>query len=253
MAAQAEDPNAPTPTNAFFYGTLMSPAVLTRVTGRPPANFVARSALLQNHRRHRVKYADYPAIIPTEGSTVRGTYVTGLNESDVRRLDVFEGDQYLRRNVKIRLLKQAGAVGGKGASTKSGGAETQVLPPATKVGVNGPDASEPTEADLEAGEVTTATYIWNDDRFALEEEEWDFGEFVREKLWRWAGSRADEEGEYAEVDQAVREDEAPDYAKYVKENMWRKDGEDANVGEEHDPTGGRAFGGKFEKSVNGQP
>ena len=51
------------------------------------------------------KYADYPALLPYEKSRqffdrelsreercVRGSYVTGLTEADMKKLDYFEGD-----------------------------------------------------------------------------------------------------------------------------------------------------------------
>ena len=109
--------------SAFFYGTLMAPQVLHRVChgGSQPDNPIYKShklkmfpAILHNHRRHRVIGADYPAIIPYEGSTVRGTYVTGLTDNDIWRLDIFEGSQYVRLDVKPRLLTHVGDEDGKG-------------------------------------------------------------------------------------------------------------------------------------------
>ena len=160
---------------------------------------------------------------------VRGTYVEGLNKSDIWRLDTFEGDQYLRRNVKVRLLKQTDKKGASRWKSKHADDGPDVLPPATSVDAFGPNAPEPKEEDLEKQETECATYIWNRDRQELEDEEWDFAEFVREKLWRWAGASADVEGEYEEVDAAVEHQE-----------------------HNHDPTGGRAIGGAWEKNVNGQ-
>lgn len=59
----------------------------------------------QNYVRLAVTGADYPAVVPTddlpattaaslrpEDKVVRGTYVTGLSEADVKALDIFEGD-----------------------------------------------------------------------------------------------------------------------------------------------------------------
>ena len=68
----------------------------------------------------------------------------------VRRLDVFEGDQYERVKVKCRLLAE--------------------------------------ESVEEHGEVVEAeTYVWETGMEGLEEGEWDFEEFRREKLRRWVG------------------------------------------------------------------
>ena len=105
--------------------------------------------------RHRVSDCDYPAIIPstTPGACVRGTYVQGLNADDQWRLDLFEGDEYDRIKVRPRLLD----VDGK-----------------------------------ETIEVNAETYVWLDKEVGLEEGEWDFEEFQREKMRRWVGGNDEE-------------------------------------------------------------
>ncbi|KAL9054114.1 MAG: hypothetical protein Q9162_004371 [Coniocarpon cinnabarinum] len=222
------------PTSAFFYGTLMSPQVLTRVTSRPPSAFKTRAALLRDHRRHRVKGADFPAVVPARGSDVRGTYVEGLNSNDIWRLDLFEGPMYERRNVKIQLFKtKEGSNSATNASTSAENAPK--LPPGTQSHAGKPVTTAPGEDDFESGEVETTTYIWTDPIELLEPAEWDFAEFVREKLWRWAGTHAEAEGEYAEVDEAVNE----------------ANGEAMEMDE--DPTRGRAVGGAFDEKLKQGP
>ena len=122
-------------------------------------------ALLPHYRRHKVRGCDYPAIMATSssfptsssaetgaGDCVRGTYVTGLTDGDIWRLDIFEGDEYKRKRVQVRVL----------------------------------ETGEEVEAE---------TYVWIAGRARLEEEEWDFGEFVREKMGRWVGCGQEYEGE----------------------------------------------------------
>ena len=174
----------------------MAPQVLHRViygTATPialqksPLN--TRPAVLKGYTRHKVRDCDYPAIIIShppstrseESCSVRGTLVTGLSAADVYRLDIFEGDEYERRKVNVELV-------------------------VSDVG----DGS----AGLGADEIETDTYVWIDGNERLEDEEWDFETFVREKLGRWVGNK-----EYVEVDEAVR-------------------GMESGV----DPTGGRAMG-----------
>lgn len=99
---------------------------------------------------------------PHEGSSVRGTYVTGLTDQDIWRLDIFEGSQYARQKVKLKLLTQVGDENGEG--------------------------------NVEGEEVEAETYVWRPEAGELEDAEWDFGEFQREKLRYWAGS--DGESEY---------------------------------------------------------
>jgi gamma-glutamylcyclotransferase (GGCT)/AIG2-like uncharacterized protein YtfP len=140
---------------AFFYGTLMAPQVLHRVCHGPLANSIhaihnlkTTPAILPDHRRHRVKNADYPAVLPHQESTVRGTCVTGLTDADVWRLDLFEGDEYKRVKVRCRLLADGNDESGE--------------------------------------EVEAETDVWTAGEERLEAKEWDFEEFRREKLRFWA-------------------------------------------------------------------
>lgn len=173
---------------AFFYGTLMAPAVLHRVChgSSSPTNPIfathnlrTHAALLPNHQRRRVKSADYPAILPHPTSTVRGTYVTGLTDSDIWRLDIFEGSEYERVKVKCKLLEPQPPKTFSGIVT-SGEERVQLG------SVFGADGREEVEAE---------TYLWIGGEARLEEREWDFEEFQREKMRFWVGEEAS--GEYA--------------------------------------------------------
>ncbi|KPI41957.1 Protein AIG2 [Cyphellophora attinorum] len=188
----------------FFYGTLMAPPVLYRViygTSSPkPEEYPAmkflsvRSGLLRGHRRHRVVGADYPAVTPEKGGSVRGTLVGGLTEGDVWRLDVFEGSQYERREVGVDVLE----------------------------GVGLGEAKEPET-------VKAQTYIWASPLEELESQEWDFENFKRRKMSRWAGLESDDGGwggssedneevveedqGFADVEHAVRNGDVVDKAR----------------------------------------
>ena len=114
-------------------------------------------AILPKYVRHRVAHCDYPAILPSPepSASVRGTYVQGLTAADQWRLDIFEGDEYERVKVTLR----------------------------------------PLNADGEQGhEVEAETYVWVAPKDDLEESEWDFEEFRREKISRWVGSSIEYEG-----------------------------------------------------------
>uniref|UniRef100_A0A8H7K8C2 Putative gamma-glutamylcyclotransferase n=1 Tax=Bionectria ochroleuca TaxID=29856 RepID=A0A8H7K8C2_BIOOC len=100
---------------AFFYGTLMAPEVFFTVcygTSKPPQAYQAMHtftpATLDGYCRHRVQFADYPGIIPEEGCSVRGVYATGLTDANMHKLDYFEGSEYKKVNVKVKLLKNEG-------------------------------------------------------------------------------------------------------------------------------------------------
>jgi gamma-glutamylcyclotransferase (GGCT)/AIG2-like uncharacterized protein YtfP len=178
--------------SAFFYGTLMALEVLHRVChgSTSPSNPIYAThnlktypAILPAHRRHRVKKADYPAILPHPSSTVRGTYVTGLTDSDIWRLDIFEGSEYERMNVRCRLIQQAG---GEEAKPKV----------FSNVHVSGNEVVHLGSVhmyDAEGEFVEAETYVWIGGEERLEEREWDFAEFQREKMRFWIGEEGDEE------------------------------------------------------------
>lgn len=148
----------------------MEPQVLYRVcygtctpTSLQKSLLTIRPAILHNHCRHKVLGRDYPAITPSLHDSVRGTYVQGLTDAEIFRLDIFEGVEYERRKVKIRILDAEGDEGGKG--------------------------------NVEGEEVEVETYVWVAGEAELEEGEWDFGQFQREKMQRWIGGREAYDGE----------------------------------------------------------
>ncbi|CAK7201180.1 hypothetical protein SEUCBS139899_003883 [Sporothrix eucalyptigena] len=152
----------------FFYGTLMAPEVFFTVCyrdGRPPAaiakGHVFRSAVLPGFTRHRVKYQEYPGIIEddTPGACVRGMLVSGVTDGNQHHLDYFEGSEYERRTVEVTLDdgKKEDVTIEEGAEKKKETVKAQVY-----------------------------VFKYPDD---LERREWDFDEFRREKMHKWA--RAD--------------------------------------------------------------
>ena len=126
------------------------------MTSRPDIShrqrLTIKPAILHSYCRHQVANADYPGIIPQEGKSVLGTCVTGLTDRNIRNLDIFEGNQYRREKVKVKLLEGVKIMELGGTESKEVEAETYVF-----IAKNG-----------------------------LVPVEWDFHEFVREKLWRWA-------------------------------------------------------------------
>ncbi|KAF2791061.1 hypothetical protein K505DRAFT_249813 [Melanomma pulvis-pyrius CBS 109.77] len=186
---------------AFFYGTLMAPPVLHRVIWgpSPPSTSVQKSlltirpAILHRFQRHKVKHADYPAILPANMSTsVRGTLVTGLTDGDIWRLDIFEGREYERRKVSVRLLQQ---------TPRSAGVDAAIG-----------DVSQAEEENIEGDEVEAEVYVWIAGKQRLEPEEWDFDHFVKEKMARWVGrepGEMDDGFHVLDVDDAVAAQKDP--------------------------------------------
>ena len=143
----------------------MAPQVLYRVvygTTNPTASqksrLVIEPAILPHYTRRRVRDCDYPAIIPSSEpeSCVRGTYVRGLTRDGQWRLDLFEGSQYERIRLRLKLLDEKG---------------------------------------VEGEEMEAETYVWAENIEELEDGEWDFEEFTREKMGRWVGNDEEYEGE----------------------------------------------------------
>lgn len=99
-------------------------------------------AVIDDYVRFRVKWADYPGIIAKAGESVRGVYATGLTEANMRKLDDFEGTEYVKEQAKVRLV----------------------------------DTGEEKEATV---------YVYQHPA-ELEDKEWDFEHFKREKLSRWS-------------------------------------------------------------------
>ncbi|KAL2845996.1 hypothetical protein BJX68DRAFT_128795 [Aspergillus pseudodeflectus] len=201
----------------FFYGTLLAPEMLHRVIhGSPnPQQWQKdmlhfKPAILYRYRRHRVRREDYPAIIPvpsassesttatpgtattdtTHSSTtntsasVLGTVVSGLTDGDIYRLDVYEGLEYRRIRVSVRVLKEAlpgsafGTRDGNGNGDGNGRENTDRYLKDVLEAV-------PQNFTDEAEEIDAETYVWIGDSNRLQNEEWDFEEFKKEKMMWW--------------------------------------------------------------------
>ncbi|OJJ69403.1 hypothetical protein ASPBRDRAFT_130884 [Aspergillus brasiliensis CBS 101740] len=189
----------------FFYGTLMAPPILHRVihghsTPEPWQKdlLTVKPAILHGYRRHRVRYADYPGIIPTSPppsstdgndptttgddgeASVLGTVVWGLTDGDVYRLDRFEGSEYEKRVVRVRVLENHHHHH-EGGNRGEAGEIQEVLV----------DAAETGGSEIKEGEeVEAVTYVWVAGKERLEDAEWDFEAFKRDKMAWWV--QADE-------------------------------------------------------------
>ena len=84
----------------FAYGTLMCPEIIRAVSGITQPG---RPAVLHGFARYRVRGEHYPAITAKAGATVEGLLYDCADADAWRRLDLFEGDMYLRSEVQIEL------------------------------------------------------------------------------------------------------------------------------------------------------
>ena len=87
--------------NIFAYGTLMDAEIMNTVAHR---KYAGKPAVLQGFGRYGVRNEPYPGIVEEEGGTVEGILYSGVTDDSVHRLDVFEGDMYDRREVKVNPL-----------------------------------------------------------------------------------------------------------------------------------------------------
>ncbi|MFY0651281.1 MAG: gamma-glutamylcyclotransferase [Cyclobacteriaceae bacterium] len=85
------------PQYIFFYGTLMNPDVYRAVTGK---ELIAEDARLEGYQIYTLKERVYPGIMPSPSASVMG-FFKKIVESELDRLDWFEGNEYERRIVKI--------------------------------------------------------------------------------------------------------------------------------------------------------
>lgn len=179
----------------FFYGTLIHPSILAKVIASPGTHISVQPAILEDYVLHHVKKEDYPGLVSVEGSSqvmnkhdrpladsqesslVRGTIVRGLKESDVARLDAFEGDEYRRISVNVRPDTQVMAI--RNDSRPRDESIAQILSSLTSERVR----------ELRTGTSEPANvYSWNAPLSLLEPEIWTFERFTasgKDRRW-WA-------------------------------------------------------------------
>ncbi|KAK4868757.1 hypothetical protein LT330_006959 [Penicillium expansum] len=184
-----------------YPGTLMAPQILHKVIhgqANPEpwqkATLRFQPAILHGYRRHRVQDADYPGIVAVSkpkvdtedsapktngGTSVVGTLVSGLTDGDVHRLDRFEGSEYEKKPVTVRTLRE-GRGGDLGHAGEGATAESQLREMLNATGAE--------VADKEEGEeVSAVTYVYTAGKDMLEDAEWDFESFKRDKMSWWVG------------------------------------------------------------------
>lgn len=86
--------------HCFTYGSLMWADIMARVCGR---EFASEPASLADHARHPVHGQDYPGLRPAPGGLVPGRLYRDVDAAAWARLDAFEGDEYERVRVDVRL------------------------------------------------------------------------------------------------------------------------------------------------------
>jgi len=78
----------------FFFGSLMDLELLVLVAGRPVDRLSTAAAVLHGFERRRAVGESFPLIVPHPGGRVDGMLVEGLTETDIDRIQFFEGSDY---------------------------------------------------------------------------------------------------------------------------------------------------------------
>lgn len=86
----------------FVYGTLRDPDILAAVLGWRPDPAALTAAHLPHYRVVYYPGRVYPALVACPRSEAPGCIVFGLNRTDWRGLDAFEGTEYRRERLVVR-------------------------------------------------------------------------------------------------------------------------------------------------------
>lgn len=84
----------------FVYGTLRAPELVATVLGHPASGI---DAVARGHGVVLYPGRSYPALIRTPGRDAPGLLLSGLTAEDIALLDLFEGAEYARRPLKVRV------------------------------------------------------------------------------------------------------------------------------------------------------
>ncbi|KAK3816749.1 MAG: putative disease resistance protein Aig2 [Linnemannia elongata] len=157
------------PYPCFFYGSLMSTRVLNSVTRPgPEANLHTVPATIQGYVRYPYHNEPYPGMIASKDdptSIVEGLLVFGHSLMDRFRLDQFEGSEYTREILPIKVLAP---VPGE---------------------YNAMDGKKP----LAAGDVVKSyVYVFTGPHVHLDQSRlWDYEAFKRDHLDVWMNTSSD--------------------------------------------------------------
>ncbi|MBN14540.1 MAG: hypothetical protein CMJ15_04870 [Pelagibacterium sp.] len=107
----------------FVYGTLRDREILEGVLGRAVAQDDLAEARAHGYRTVYYPQRLYPALIGG-GEWTRGRLISGLGQTDIARLDAFEGAEYRRGEIEV--------------TTEDGTVMAQTYFPAGQIGPDSP-------------------------------------------------------------------------------------------------------------------
>jgi gamma-glutamylcyclotransferase (GGCT)/AIG2-like uncharacterized protein YtfP len=93
--------------NIFVYGTLQSPEIVKKLTGK---SFKTSPAILQGYKRYCVKECDYPAVIQQKEAEISGMVLENVDKLSLDIISFYEGDEYEKKILPVLvnvLMKNA--------------------------------------------------------------------------------------------------------------------------------------------------
>jgi gamma-glutamylcyclotransferase (GGCT)/AIG2-like uncharacterized protein YtfP len=84
--------------NIFVYGTLQSPEIIKKLTGK---SFKSTPAVLQGYKRYWVKESVYPAVIQQIDEQTTGLVLENVDDLSVDIISFYEGDEYEKKKVTV--------------------------------------------------------------------------------------------------------------------------------------------------------
>ena len=82
----------------FVYGTLQSPEINEKLTGK---SFKTTRAVLPGYKLCRVENCDYPAIIKKENTETKGLIIEDVDNESLNIISFYEGDEYKTQKVTV--------------------------------------------------------------------------------------------------------------------------------------------------------
>jgi gamma-glutamylcyclotransferase (GGCT)/AIG2-like uncharacterized protein YtfP len=92
--------------NLFIYGTLTVPRIFERLSGTPltPESSESIRSCPARVPGFRIESLDgtFPYAIRDSRSTIDGLLVLGIDKAALRRIDEYEGEEYIRIPIRVR-------------------------------------------------------------------------------------------------------------------------------------------------------
>jgi gamma-glutamylcyclotransferase (GGCT)/AIG2-like uncharacterized protein YtfP len=86
--------------NIFVYGTLQSPEIVKKLTGK---SFKITPAILPGYKRYCIKNCDYPAVIQQNDIETTGFVLENVDDLSIDIISYYEGDEYKIQKITVYI------------------------------------------------------------------------------------------------------------------------------------------------------